>query len=83
MIKTLKSKALAFASLVSTGVLGFAVTAKMAVDADVASSSAAVTAALADNVKGAITANIGTLVTIGALLLVIFLVWRMAKRFSK
>lgn len=55
--------------------------AKAAVDPDVASTTASLALTIKDNVVGAITANISTIVIGGVLILSILVIWRFSKRF--
>jgi len=57
--------------------------AHAAVDADVASSTALIVTTLKDNIIGAITNNLASLIAIGVFIMLIFLIWKIVKRFSK
>jgi len=59
----------------------FVSTAYGAVDADIASSTATLATTIKDNVVGAVTANMSTIVIAGVLILSILIIWRLAKRF--
>lgn len=58
----------------------FGMTANAAADPDVLTAAETVASTTAENIKGVITANVGTLVVVGALILSIFVIWRFGKR---
>lgn len=74
-------KLLAYGSALGAGVLGFASTAFMAADADVASTTATLATSMKDNIVGVLTANIGTLAIAGLVIVGVFVIWKVGRRF--
>lgn len=82
MFNSLKSKLYATGGAIGAFAMAlYGGVAHAAVDADVASTTAGLTTTIRDNVVGAITANISTMVVAGVLILSILVIWRLAKRF--
>lgn len=54
-----------------------------AVDPDVASTTAAAADTLKDNMVSVISTNVPTIIIVGVIVMGIFLVWRLAKRFLR
>jgi len=76
------AKLSAFALAFVGGAFAFGNHVYAAVDPDVASTTASLSTTLKENVFGAITSNIGTIVLIGALLIGIAIIWKLVKRFT-
>lgn len=82
MFSSLKSKLYSAGAVVGSMAMAlYGGVAHAAVDADVASTTAGLTATIRDNIVGAVTANISTMVVAGVLILSILVIWRLAKRF--
>ena len=81
-MKSNAAKLSALSLAIVGGAMAFGISVHAAVDADVASTTASLSTTLKENVFGAITANIGTIVLIGALILGIGIIWKLVKRFT-
>ena len=81
-LESTTAKLAAFVLTLVGGAMAFGNHVYAAVDPDIASTTASLSGTLKDNVFGAITANIGTIVLVGALLLGIGIIWKLVKRFT-
>lgn len=77
----MKARLVALCGAVVGGLSLLAGNAFAAADADVLTAASTTAVTIKDNVTGAISGNIATILIAGVLILVILLVWRFSKRF--
>lgn len=82
-LKSLSAKLMGVATAVGVGATALAGKVFAAVDPDIASSTQSLAETVKENVVGAITANLPTIVIAGVLVLSIGIIWNMIKRFSR